>query len=668
MVKSSWLTAVELASIAGIRRQVANRLCAAFASARKCHWHGYTLEVRIVYGRGGNRGKSYIVKVSSLPPYLQERLKALQTPAEGRSAPVTGSDAARERTWWLHVLGPALEHPKGSAERKAALDKIAAVKHLDLNQRGITVSLRTLQRKLARMEGDGNTARSGRADKGKKRVFISRAWDKAVPFDGSVKEKIAHDLKQEIRGLQKANASWSHTLELARNKLVTLTRAEGFWPNDPAMLEQICAIPNALVSAELHFRKVHQLKRDRKAYEDSKPRIPRTIAGMRPMEIVVADVHPIDVHVLRADGTVATPRLLGFMDWATQRVWAELVFFDARGGVRNVDVIEAFGAMVEHPAFGLPEAIYIDNGKEYLFANYLDDAMQLTLPGFHGQQRTSRVVNALPYNASAKPIERWFGDFEKRYLSALPGWIGGDRMKKKQEAVGRTVAPFGTFEEFVPAFYGMLRAYEHARQGKDSTLKGQSPAGAFKAYVEDGWAATVMSRDEVRAACARTETRKVTQGAISVHGGIWTCEELWRYPHDEVQVRVPAYHEPAELLLLDLNGDRLGIAVPDREYHPLDVRGAQETATRQKAHRQAIRALDRSAPDIPLAERLIGLGLAHEDVIPNPPVGTVTYDPTNRPARAVAPRSREARDADASRREADELLALRTKILDRKAG
>lgn len=659
---SGLITMEELASLADISRQRAWYVC------RRGHWKGCELEILEHVGRGGNRGKTYLVKVSSFPPYLQERLKALQTPVEGRSMPISGSGAAHERAWWLHILGSALEHPKGSAERKAALVAIAAQKHLDWHGRSITISLRTLQRKLARMEGEGNTARFGRADRGKKRVFISRVWDKAVPFDGSTKEKVIHDLKQEIRGLLKGGASWGHTRELTRNKLMTLTRAEGFRPNDPALLERICAIPSALVSAELHYRKVHQFKKDRKAYEDSKPRIRRTIAGMRPMELVVVDVHPIDVHVLRADGTVATPRLLGFMDWATQRVWSELVFFDARGGVRNVDMIEAFGAMVEHPSFGLPENIYFDNGTENLFAAYLDDALKLTLPGFHGPERASRIVKALPYNASAKPIERWFGDFEKRYLSALPGWIGGDRMKKKQEAIGRTVAPFGAFEEFVPTFYGMLRAYEHTRQGKGSALKGQSPASAFKSHVDAGWAATVMSRDEVRAACAKTETRKVTQGAISVHGRIWTCDELQRHMHDDVQVRVPAYHAPAELLLLDLNDERLGIALPDREYHPLDVRGAQATATRQTAHRKAIRALDRSAPDIPLAERLIALGLSHDDVVPNPPVGTVTHDPASRPARATAPRSNEARTDEARRREADEILELRLKLLDRKAG
>lgn len=43
--------------------------------------------------------------------------------------------------------------------------------------------------------------RRDRADKGKKRVVISRQWDALVPFDSITKARIAEDLKQEIRGL-----------------------------------------------------------------------------------------------------------------------------------------------------------------------------------------------------------------------------------------------------------------------------------------------------------------------------------------------------------------------------------------------------------------------------------------------------------------------------------
>ncbi|RJT31487.1 hypothetical protein D3227_28580 [Mesorhizobium waimense] len=65
-----------------------------------------------------------------------------------------------------------------------------------------------------------------------------------------------------------------------------------------------------------------------------------------------------------------------------------------------------------------------------------------------------------------------------------------------------------------------------------------------------------MSRDEVRAAVARRVERTVSQGAIQLRGRRWTCEELWQYSHDKVLVCEPVYHTPAELLLLDMKGNR----------------------------------------------------------------------------------------------------------------
>ncbi|MEP2705246.1 MAG: hypothetical protein ABJQ71_23065, partial [Roseibium sp.] len=100
-------------------------------------------------------------------------------------------------------------------------------------------------------------------------------------------------------------------------------------------------------------------------------------------------------------------------------------------GPRNVDVIEAFVAMAQHSAFGLPKTLYCDNGKEYLFADFLDDAMQLLVPNV-GERGKSRVIRALPYNASAKPIEAWFGHFEQQFLKTCPGYIGDDRMNPKR--------------------------------------------------------------------------------------------------------------------------------------------------------------------------------------------------------------------------------------------
>lgn len=428
-----WISAAVFAQVACVTERAARKALHSIASGRSTHWRGAALEVRVVHGPGGASGKSYVVKVSSVPPELQQRWKALQTPVEGRSRPVSGSAGMRERTWWLHVLEPALETEKGSRERKDALAAIASAKHLDWHDRKIRISLRTLQRKLARLEktnSQGALARSGRADRGSKRAIVSVAWDKAVPFDDAVKERIGSELTLEIQGLVKGGMARGLVRFEASRTLTKLTRAEGFGLADPESLDGICSVPRHLVDAQWHYRKVHQFKRDRKAFEDGKPRISRSGAGMRPMELVVADVHPVDVHLFRDDGSTATVRFVAFTDWATQRARGRLVLLEKGGGIGNVDVIEAFADMVEDPAWGIPESFYVDNGKEYLFADLLGDAMQLTVQGFHGASRSCQIVHARPHNPSAKPIERFFGDLEQRYLSALPGWIGGDRMNK----------------------------------------------------------------------------------------------------------------------------------------------------------------------------------------------------------------------------------------------
>ena len=56
-------------------------------------------------------------------------------------------------------------------------------------------------------------------------------------------------------------------------------------------------------------------------------------------------------------------------------------------------------------AWGLPSALYLDNGSEYRWADFVDDAMKLIARVTFTDDRDSRVVRARPYNAPAKAIE-----------------------------------------------------------------------------------------------------------------------------------------------------------------------------------------------------------------------------------------------------------------------
>lgn len=194
----------------------------------------------------------------------------------------------------------------------------------------------------------------------------------------------------------------------------------------------------------------------------------------------------------------------------------------------------------------------------------------------------------------------------------------------------------------------MLGTYHAIPMDKKSILKGLSPHQAFAKHA--GWQSVTMGRDEVRAACAKTETRKVRGGAISVSGKVFTCRELQGWMQDEVLVRVPAYHDPHELLVLKQNGDLLGVACHDRDYHPLEPEGAREASRRQAVQRQAVRKLDRSAPTIDVAGRLIAIGNEAAVPVPNAPAGTISYYATPRNAkRKAAENERKAAQQEAAR-------------------
>ncbi|MCO5065668.1 MAG: transposase family protein [Rhizobiaceae bacterium] len=623
----SWVNTATLASIAAISDRGVRKALSAIASGELSSWRGYFLNVRKITGCGGAAGVSYVVEDTSLPPELQQRLKTLQSPVEGRSNVLSGNDAARERSWWLHVLGPALELPKGSQERKSALAEAASTTQLDWHGRRWKPSMRTLQRKLERMEGEGSIrplARYGRADKGKKRTFISREWDGLVSFDDETKAKLAEDLRQQIRGYLKQGTQPKELNVLASAYLVRITRQWGFRPAENAPLERACRIPRHLIEAESQYRKLYRHKYDRKASEDDRPRVKRTKRGLRPMEIVVMDVHPIDVLVARPDGLTATAKLLGFLDLATGRLWAELIFFDKRGGVRNRDVVEAFIAMATDPSFGLPETIYIDNGSEYRFADFLGDALKLAVPYLTPDgKRGSRVIRALPYNAAAKPIERLFGHLEQHFLRHAKGWIGGDRVNKKQQEIGKAVAPFGSFETFKPYFFGLLQAYQ-AMPHTHGEHKGRSPNDIFKEHVDAGWAATVINPESLHMVFTKPETRMVRNHSISVDGRIWTGPALDSYFGSSVTVHIPAYHGFNELLIVGEKGEELGIVKPHEELEYFDERGAKSSASRVKEKNKALRAMDRSTPNIDVGKELIAYGKANLPVQPNEPLGTVS--------------------------------------------
>ena len=661
----------DLSEIAGVSRQAIEK---AIASSLKCPlsaWRGASLMVRTVHGRGGRSGLQYQVLVDSLPIDLQRRVEEAFKQASSR--PAHGAKAQAERDWWFGLIQPALAHEKHSRERGDTLKALAGRKHMAPDGTWRAVSERTLQRVLAAYEAHGlaGLGRRKRADAGASAVILSRAWDGAVPFDDETKERIAEDLRQFVRGLVKDGVNGAQLKLFAQDRLAKITRRAGFEPGEGGA-DKVFSVPNGFLARERAFRNVYTFKTDRKAHEDTRrARVRRSREGLMPMDIVVAGVHPVDILYRRADGSTATLKAVSWLDLATNRVFMSFVALNRGEGVTNADVIASFIQMVA--AWGCPRALYYDNGSEYNWMAFIDDALKL----IDGQsralidriapwgERSSNIVRALPYNAAAKPIESVFKVLEQKQFRFISGWIGGDRMRKKTANVGKEPAPFpGTVDELRAALRAALDFHHATPSDPRSALKGLSPNAAFAQAVSEGWGRVEVDPDALRLAFSRPERRKLHQGAIRFGGRAWSSDAPLAHPRAFRSLMVPKYEEHRRLAVRDEHDRFLCFVEHDEAFAFLDPRGAQESARRQGIQRASLRALARSAPDIDVP----GERRAMVAALPPPPEAPVAarIAPAD-DQRALIEGMRETtvERADRENREAQGALRRRLAVIDR---
>ncbi len=476
----------------------------------------------------------------SLPAALQLRWRERHAAELGAIALRGDADANAARNFKWQLIEGASKTPKSSKKRGEAIRETSGRLLLvpDDTQARPAPSSRTLRRWLRAHARDGFAGLQPRTrkDRGRKHVSVSLKWDKATAeLSELVQVDIAEQLKLYVRGLIKAGEKTAGVSlkMLAEHKLAELTSQAGYRGGD---LRSICRVPRTFLEPERVYARVHEFRTDRKSYMDTAaPRVLRSRAGLTPMDIIVADIHPVDIQVRRDDGSTATFRAIAWLDLATNRIWLDLHLPQKGEAVRNEHVIASFRRTVA--AWGAPRVLYLDNGSEYNWAPFIDDALQLIdrasgrrIIGEIGSgERTSQIVRALPYNASAKPIEGIFSVLEQNHFCQVqPGWIGGDRLRKKSANVGQEPEPFaGSADECAALILSLVEGYHRLPQR--GALNGRSPYGALTDAIDAGWAMTAVDDEAFAVAFSTEERRIVQQGRIRHAGGFWTCPEIVAY-------------------------------------------------------------------------------------------------------------------------------------------
>ncbi|MCP5230689.1 MAG: helix-turn-helix domain-containing protein [Zoogloeaceae bacterium] len=649
-----WLDANRLSNLAGIAP--ANARDALCRGKRGEAWQGVVLDVREV-------GGVLACRPDSLPEplfaaWLERHGGQLEPaspvestePAATVTAPVSIDPRATERMavglWRLTLIRPVLEHPAGSGERNRMVHEIASRRHIKPGGREVTVSVSSLRNWIRDYERGGVAALADkpRKDKGRGRVQVSREWDSALAerLGAELVAAITAELTTYVRSLWRSGvAGWRECADLAGTWLVERSEqalAEAGETMGREVLAHCCSVSRRRVEAEREFAVVAQAENDAKAFFDTMiPRIRRHREGMLPMDLVVGDVTPLDIYMDREDGSQVTARLISWLDMATNRLWLSIYIPPKGRGVTRLQVAASFASMCA--SWGLPRRLYLDNGSEYNWAEMLTGFAQLSRMSAHMQvsllsdadPRTrsavddvrGELIRARAYNAPAKPIEGIFSVINT-VISMLPGYVGGDRMRKKTHNVGKAPVSFpGGPRDLLDALNVALTRYHNKAQS--GSLAKRSPREVYQQHIDAGWRRVAVDSLALLLSFADELERTVHQGRVQYTprtGGTvyYTHDRLLPLSTRKVRVRIPAHDPRFCFVFRPGSDDLLCCALPDPTFHALDLAGAKEQSRRHGELRRWIAERKQDCDLLDLVEELRRHN-THSPAMPEAPIG-----------------------------------------------
>jgi len=586
--------ATDFASAFSMSRQTAWRVLKAASEGKR--WRGHSLPVIELDGqRGGASGKVWGLVLDRCAPDLRAKFgveAAVDLPVE---APVE-LPLQRLEDWQVaeqvarfDIIAPALEHPRFSKARAAVLRDLAGRVHAYPGGRQV-FSYNTLRKWMTGYEQGGHAALlpAQRCDKGKAKVLITRLWDAECGLDDAAKLTVNQELDRKAKGyVAKGNTSLRTLARLCQAHLMRLS-AEAGSPLALDDLRRVCMLNIKWAARFNRHRLVFQHDRDHKQFSDRhEARVTRSMEAV-PMDVLMGDVHHVDMWIA-PEAEPVTVKLIGWMDAASGFLWATPVIVNNRQGIKQADVAKSLFEVCACPWGGMPRTFVLDNGSEYKALTEamarLSDLADMS-PGFG-------VIKCKPYSPESKGrLEGAFNIF-KGIIKDLPGYIGGDRMKKPTQSKGKPVARYPHGErQLIEDLRRALEIYNGTPQG--GMLGGLSPKAVFEAKAKaTGFAARVPTPEMFDFVFSREERRNVRNGAISLNGRAYYGDILAELIGEcRVAVHVPL-REPTGPALI-LHDGALYPVMPETYAHT-GGNGARRQGQLRKAGVAVVRDLRREA-------------------------------------------------------------------------
>jgi putative transposase len=214
------------------------------------------------------------------------------------------------------------------------------------------------------------------------------------------------------------------------------------------------------------------------------PSVRRDYTSLRAMEVVQSDHHIADVWV-RCDSPECQH---GHRPWVT--VWMDVRSRKVLAWIAAIDypnsrtILKSFRELVEE--YGIPGAVYIDNGKDYRKAFAKRDR---TWGGIDGAAINNLVASlgmkatfAIAYHPQSKTIERLFGTWVTQMWRGSEAYVGRlGKRTEKSDTLFNDPQQLPSVDEFRDVLDSKIVIYNTTRGHRGQGMAGGSPDEVFAA-------------------------------------------------------------------------------------------------------------------------------------------------------------------------------------------
>lgn len=334
-------------------------------------------------------------------------------------------------------------------------------------------------------------------------------------------------------------------------------------------------------------------RRGEKALDDHVlPYIERDASQLEVGDVLVADGHTLNFQVINPfTGRPGRATWLVFYDWSSRYPAGWYIMF-----AENIQCIHAALRRAVLNLGKTPKAVLLDNGKAFKARVFTQSPPDLEQAGVRGLYARLGIKTffAWPYNAKAKPVERFFGTANE-LERLLPSYIGNSIPDKPAYLRRNEKLHKKLHNPYVPTIQQadtIIRAWvdEEYSSRPHRGLNGACPADIWQAGKGPGVDAAGLQYLMM----TMTEPKPVRRNGVNILGINYYDEALYGY-RKAVRVRYDMLDMESVLIYTEDGTEFICEARPMQKVHPLArLTGNPLDLEAVKQHIQTKRRLKRS--------------------------------------------------------------------------